>query len=207
MTRLNTGIIYIDSVPDGEGTQWSLKPRIMQTGPSIIIVGPDGVGKTTVAKRMSELTNIPTFKCPSEKQIFRDGGRSSLAFDYTLTHFLSQTGYRFISDRGYPCEFVYSLVFERETDMDMLLRIDEAHANLGTKILYLYASVQPTEPDDIVPSDKYWDVKKMYDHFAFWSDCHVVQYDTAQSLHLTGREREDFDTLKCLELLGEKVTR
>lgn len=201
--HIDTRTIIWDTAPDGDGVEWALKPRIMRNGPSIIIVGPDGVGKTTVAKRMSEMTGIPTFKCPTEKQIFRNGGRSSLVFDYTLTHFLSQTGYRFISDRGYPCEFVYSLVFERETDMDLLLRIDEAHANLGTKVLYLYSSIQPTEPDDIVPSDKYWDVKKMYDHFVLWTDCEIVQYDTAQSLHLSGREREDFDTLKCLDLLGE----
>lgn len=202
--HVDTNTIIWDSVPDGDGIEWALKPRIMRNGPSIIIVGPDGVGKTTVAKRMSEMTGVPTFKCPSEKQIFREGGRSSLAFDYTLTHFLEQTGYRFISDRGYPCEWVYSKVFGRETDIDLLAIIDEAHAQLGTKILYLYSSIQPTEPDDIVPSDKYWAVKRMYDLFLQWTYCEIVKYDTAQSLHLSGREREDFDTFKCLDLLGEK---
>lgn len=197
--------IIWDTAPDGDGVEWALKPRIMRAGPSVLIVGPDGVGKTTVARRMSELTGIPTFKCPSEKRIFREGGRSSLAFDYTLTHFLEQTGFRFISDRGYPCEWVYSRVFGRETDTPLLEDIDIAHARLGTVILYLYASVQPSEPDELVPSEMYWPVKRGYDDFAeMWTDCTVVQYDTAQSLHLSGREREDYDTTKCLAALAAK---
>lgn len=196
--------IITDTVPDGDGVEWAMKPRIMRAGPSILVVGPDGVGKTTVARRMSELTGIPTFKCPSEKRIFREGGRASLAFDYTLTHFLAQTRYRFISDRAYPCELVYSKVFGRETDWELLNRIDEAHANLGTKILYLYSSVLPTEPDELVPAERHWEVKSGYDYFRIWSDCMIYSYDTAQSLHLSGREREDFDTERCLALLGEK---
>lgn len=196
--------IIWDTSPDGEGTEWACKPRIIRKGPSILIVGPDGVGKTTVAKRMSEVTGIPTFKCPAEKRIFREGGRASLAFDYMLTHFLSQTGYRFISDRAYPCELVYSKVFGRETDWKLLNEIDESHANLGTRILYLYSSVLPTEPDELVPSEMYWNVKDGYNYFRVWTDCAVFSYDTAQSLHLSGREREDYDTERCLALLGEK---
>ena len=151
---------------------------VVPRGPSVIIVGPDGVGKTTIAAQLNKITGIPTFKCPSEKQIFKQGGASSLAFDYTMTHFLSQTGFRFISDRGYPCEWTYSRVFGRETDRQMLGLIDAAHANIGTRILYLYSSVQPIEPDDIVPADKYWDVKRTYDDFCEWTSCRVTAFDT-----------------------------
>ena len=48
---------------------------------SLIVIGPDRVGKTTLVKHLSEMTGIPSFKCPTEKQIFQDGGRSSLVFD------------------------------------------------------------------------------------------------------------------------------
>lgn len=183
--------------------RWIVKPVVFSPGPSIIVIGPDGVGKTTVVNTMSKFTGIPTFKSPNEKEIFRNGGRSSLAFDYTLTHFLRQTEYRFISDRGYPCEFVYASVFGRDTDEELIWKIDENHAAMGTMILYLYSSIQPSEPDDIVPSDMYWTVKEGYDRFVSLTKCDVFTYDTAQSLHLSGRERAEFDTSNCLEMLAD----
>ncbi len=189
------------AMTQNEYSDLAITSRAFPTGPSVIVIGPDGVGKTTVVAKMHELTGIPTFKSPGEKRIFREGGRSSLAFDYNMTFFLGQTGFRFISDRGYPCEWVYSRVFKRDTDTQLLELIDTGHSIIGTKILYLYASVQPTEPDDIVPADKYWDVKDAYDRFAEWTSCELVKYDTAQSLHLKGNERAMFDTTSCMEML------
>lgn len=167
---------------DGEGEVWAKKPRIIPEGPSLIVIGPDRVGKTTLVKHLSDLSGVPAFKCPSEKQIFKDGGRSSLVFDYSLTHFLSQTKYRFISDRGYPCEWVYSKVFNRDTDGQLLEMIDQAHAKLDTKILYVHSMEPPTEEDDLVPSDRYWDVSLGYQSFCMWTGCDVVQVDTSRML-------------------------
>jgi hypothetical protein len=151
-------------------------------GPSIIVVGPDRVGKTTLVGHMSEILGVPSFKCPAEKKIFREGGRSSLAFDYTLTNFLGQTGYRFISDRGYPCEWVYSRVFKRETDMDLLGRIDVMHAAMGTRILYVHSSEPPREEDDLVPADRYWDVVRGYDDFMHATDTKAYAVDAKEML-------------------------
>jgi hypothetical protein len=138
---------------------------VVPKGPSVIVIGPDGVGKTTVCARMSEMTGIPVWKCPSEKTIFRGGGANpkfmeggSLVFDFQLAYLLSQTGYRIISDRGYPCERVYAQVFGRKTDDALLTAIDQSHAEHGTRILYLYSSVLPAWEDDLVPSARYWDV-------------------------------------------------
>lgn len=152
-------------------------------GPSLLVVGPDRVGKTTLVGHLSRITGIPSFKCPSEKQIFKDGGRSSLAFDYTLTHFLAQTGVRFISDRGYPCEWVYSQVYERETDFDLLRKIDDAHANLGTTIVLVQSSVPPREEDDLVPKEDYGKIWQKYGQFIYnWTNCNVLSVDTARML-------------------------
>jgi energy-coupling factor transporter ATP-binding protein EcfA2 len=173
--------------------------------PSILIVGPDGVGKTTICKHLSDITGIATFKCPAEKQIFRDGGRQSLVFDYTLTHFLHQTGHRFLSDRSYPCEWVYAKVFERETDATLLGRIDDAHANLGTRILYVYSSVLPFQEDDIVPMERYWDVKRTYDDFCEWTGCRVTAVDTAKMLqdYRDGGDTSVEKTKQVMEMMGE----
>lgn len=158
---------------------------------SIIVEGPDRVGKTTIVKHLSQWMYLPAFKAPSEKIIFKEGGRQSLVFDYTLTHFLAQTGHRFISDRSYPSECVYSKVFERDTDWDLLNRIDEAHSSIGTTILYLYSSTEPTEKDDLVPDGMYWTVKERYDWFRDWTDCRVVSYDTADMLKAFGEGYDD----------------
>lgn len=196
--------IIRDAAPDGDGQLWELKPRVITSGPSILVVGPDRVGKTTLVQHMSQMTNIPAFKCPSEKQIFKQGGRSSLAFDYTLTHFIHQTGYRFISDRAYPCEWVYSRVFGRETDQELLEKIDEQHTNLGTKILFAYSSEEPREEDDLVPSEKYWDVVLGYRQFMDWTNCDVAIVDTARMLrsYQDGGDISKYVAEEVLEMLG-----
>ena len=196
--------IITDSTTDEEGTQWALKPRIIPAGPSLLIVGPDRVGKTTLAAKLSRMSGVPTFKCPSEKQIFKQGGRSSLAFDYTLTHFLSQTGYRFISDRAYPCEWVYSLVFKRETDDPLLAAIDHQHANLGTQILYVFSSDVPRDEDDLVPTEMYEKVRSTYDAFCDWTQCQFYKYDTARMLqaYQDGGDISEHVARDLMEILG-----
>lgn len=156
--------------------------KTVPNGPCLLVVGPDRVGKTTLVQHLSRKLHVPSFKCPAEKQIFKLGGRSSLAFDYTLTHFIKQVGCRFISDRAYPCEWVYAKVFNRETDDQLLDLIDQAHANLGTKILYVHSIDPPTEEDDLVPSDKYWDVSFKYQDFCGWTNCDVLTVDTSRML-------------------------
>lgn len=197
--------IIRDSVADETGLEWELKPRIMSAGPSILVIGPDGVGKTTIVSGLVRRLGIPSFKFPSEKEIFRTGGRSSLVFDYGLTHFLKQTQYRFISDRGYPCEWVYSRVFARETDSELLSFIDTQHALLGTKILYLYSSVLPFEEDDIVPMERYWDVKNAYDDFLNYTECDVITIDTAEMLteyHVNKRDVSGIFAARAIEMMG-----
>lgn len=188
-----------------EGLAYYSRPRPDPFAlPSILVVGPDRVGKTTIVRHLSQILGVPSFKCPAEKAIFRDGGRSSLAFDYTLTHFLSQTGYRFISDRAYPCEWVYSKVFQRETDAVLLTKIDDMHAKLGTRILYLSSSVPPTESDDLVPAEKYEDVRMTYDDFCEWTAARVTAVDTAKMLAAfdLGGDISRETALRCKELMG-----
>lgn len=184
----------------------STSDLVIPRGPSIIVVGPDRVGKTTTVKHISERLGVPSFKCPAEKRIFKEGGRSSLAFDYTLTHLLQQTGFRFVSDRGYPCEWTYSKVFGRETDEHLLELIDVSHAHLGTKILYLYSSKPPREEDDIVPAEKYEDIRRTYDKFAEWSACKVTSIDVCDMLDAFA-EGDDISrsvAKQCIEAMGLK---
>lgn len=146
--------------------------------PSIIVIGPDRVGKTTIAGEISHYLHVPLFKCPNEKKIFLDGEGGALWFDLHLADLLKQTGHRIISDRGYPCEMVYSQVFGRKTNREMLSAIDKKHAELGTVILYIYASVPPTEEDELVDVKFYDQIRRGYEEFCDWTDCRVVTFDS-----------------------------
>lgn len=168
----------------------------------MLVEGPDGVGKTTVTAGLAKCLGMETFKCPSESKIFRDGQDGALAFDFMLTKFLEQTGFRFVSDRSYVSEWVYANAFGRDTDWPTLEFIDAAHAELRSKVLYLYSSVQPAERDELVPPEKYWLVKSWYDRFCEWTTCDVVRYDTSITLDLPSSVRAAADVEACLKLLG-----
>lgn len=174
--------------------------------PNVLVVGPDRVGKTTIVKHLSKLLGIEAFKCPAEKDIFLKMGDNShltLWFDKMLAHFLMQTGYRFISDRAYPCEFVYSQVFGRKFDHEMFGETEWIHSQIGTVILYLYSSKQPVEPDDIVPSDRYWDVVRKYDEFCEQTPVRVVKFDTSRMLDAFGDGTDISEEIaqECLKLI------
>ncbi len=177
---------------------------IVPPGPSVIVVGPDRVGKTTIVSHLSKMLAIPSFKFPSEKEIFKTDGRSSLTFDYGLTHFLSQTGYRFVSDRGHPCEFAFSRCFNRPTDRDLLRRIDTAHAKLGTIVLYVSTENPPIEEDDLVPKSLFDSVKQSYDRFGDWTSCRFVPVMTDDMLeeYSNGRDISERVAHECLIEMG-----
>lgn len=149
---------------------------------TVIIVGPDGVGKTPIAQALAAKSHGRYFKCSMEHEIFRAGGKpETLWFDLILTQLLQQTQMPIVSDRGYPCEFAYSRAFDRKTNENLLGKIDAEHADLGTVIVHLYSSVLPTKEDELVSSDMYWKINDQYLEFARWSACEVITYDTSKS--------------------------
>lgn len=133
---------------------------------AIFIVGPDGSGKTEVSTAISSLTGMPRFKCPSEKEWFVGKGfKEHLAFDLMLPHFVDQTHTSFVSDRGYPCEWVYSRAFGRETDDDMLDHIDSLWHSRGGRIVVLARRDYSHVNDDLVETKMLPLIHDLYDEF------------------------------------------
>lgn len=122
----------------------------------VFLEGPDGCGKTQIAKALAAYYDVPYFKVNSEKQNWKDDTfRSSLWFDYVLPQFVEQVGCSFVSDRGYLSEFVYSKVFERSTRWDILRDVDIAFGKLGAiTIIPLRRSYENNEQDELVPKSK-----------------------------------------------------
>jgi thymidylate kinase len=103
----------------------------------IIFDSPDGTGKTNIAYGLSVRLGIPYFKMNTEHENWRKGKfKEALEFDQTyLLQFLKQTGYSVVIDRAYPAEWVYSDVFRRETNTELLTNLDAEFAKLGTNII------------------------------------------------------------------------
>jgi hypothetical protein len=126
----------------------------------IFFVGPDMCGKTEIAKAVSRELNVPYFKATSEHTSFlssrvskNDQFLNQLRFaDPRILDILRQTGHSLVFDRGYPCEYAYSKVFNRETDTIMLQHIDEGYAALGAKIIFCHRSSYAGIIDDLDPT-------------------------------------------------------
>ena len=101
----------------------------------ILVEGLDRSGKSTIAKKLSNILNIPYFKF--EKHRYWEEKKYELAtyFDQPyLCELLKQTNYSLIIDRGYPSEFAYAPLFDRELDLNFLRKVDDSFAESGTVI-------------------------------------------------------------------------
>ena len=113
----------------------------------IIFEGPDGCGKSNIAEAISQLLNVPIFKNEDEWQHFPEKDKSTYfinAIRYAHPHLLSfikQTKTSVILDRAYPSEYVYSKIFERETDFKAIKSCDLACKQLKAKIFIFVRSI------------------------------------------------------------------
>lgn len=143
----------------------------------VLLDGPDGVGKSEISLALSKALRIPRFKCETEKQSWQDGTlEQSLWFDFVLPQFVRQTGVSFVGDRGYPSEWVYSQVFDRKTNPEMLTAVDQQFAELGTTIVVLLRrDYSGSRFDELVDSSYLATLHKKYLEFATWTKCRVVK--------------------------------
>jgi hypothetical protein len=143
----------------------------------ILFEGPDGVGKTSIAKGLSQATGIPYFKMNSEHDNWRKGKfREALEFDQTyLSQFLRQTGCSVIIDRAWPSEWVYSRVFKRDTNHLILQQLDLEWAALGAKIIIPWRQdYSKNREDELIPKEKLKSIHDKYFDFIRWTKCNVI---------------------------------
>ena len=148
----------------------------------IIFVGPDRCGKSEISKQLSLCTGIPYFKASSEHSTFLkkspDDFMKQLQYaDPRVIDLLKQTGHSVIMDRGFPCEFAYSAVLNRQTDQAAILDIDRAYAKLGATLVFCHRSSYEGIKDDLDPSideGKLQQLHHMYETFFNMSKCKVV---------------------------------
>ena len=147
--------------------EWHVDPavcrrcrKVVMSQQLIFFVGPDMCGKTEISKAVSRALGVPYFKATSEHTSFlssrvskNDQFLNQLRFaDPRVLDILRQTGHSIVFDRGFPCEYAYSKVMGRETDMVMLKHVDEAYAALGAVVVFCHRSSYSGIHDDLDPT-------------------------------------------------------
>lgn len=144
----------------------------------LIFDGIDGVGKSTISNALSEIINRPVFKKTNVKNNY-DFVIDLVYSVESYTQFLEQTKYSVIFDRLYPSEYAYSKVFNRYTIHEKIKEIDRRFAKMGAKIIILEKNKKSYVKDDIIPIEKYDELKTMFRKFAKITKCPSIIIDTS----------------------------
>jgi len=143
--------------------------------------GVDKTGKSSIAKRLSEIISTPYFKNTTEKLFFTDKTITKYRWldQLYLYEFLKQTGYSAIIDRGFVSDLVYTKIFRKKNKetIEKLIIIDKLFASIGAKIIYCYKT-KNTFVDDVIDIDKYSSLSNEYDRFLKLSFCEILRLDT-----------------------------
>jgi hypothetical protein len=143
----------------------------------VIFDSPDGTGKTNIAVALAAKLGIPYFKMTTEHENWRKGKfKEALEFDQTyLMQFLRQTRYSVVIDRAYPAEWVYSQVFNRETNIDLIRSIDDEFARMGACIVIpVREDYSKSRDDDLVNKDMLPKLHDKYMEFRDFTKCSTV---------------------------------
>jgi len=169
----------------------------MSTQKIILFIGPDNSGKTTIANALSKKVNIPYYKKENEKDTFYKKDLNVLFSEaFYMFSFLKNTGYSIIRDREYPCEYVYSSVYNRETNVDLIWELDSKYSTLNTKIIYCYKEKYIDFSDEVVQLSKISELKSYYEIFLKKTKNNILKLDTTT---------EDLDSqlVSILNFIGE----
>jgi hypothetical protein len=138
--------------------------------------GPDGCGKTNIGQALSKYFGIPYFKVETEHENWRAGKfKEALEFDQTyISQFLQQTGFSCIIDRAYPSEFVYSGVYNRETNFDVLSEVDKRFSKMDAIIVLCRRDDYSNVKDELVETNMLGKLNEEYKLFKEWTLCNVI---------------------------------
>jgi len=133
----------------------------------IIFIGPDNSGKTSIAKQLANEINTSYYRNNNAQKYFLN--KENLIKLYiegdTLYNFIKQVNISVIFDRHFPCEYAYAHTYNRQTDDNYILNLDEKFSLLNTKLIYCYKDIYKDFIDEYV---KIEDVKKLKEHYKYY---------------------------------------
>jgi len=147
----------------------------------IAFEGVDRCGKTEISRELSRQLSIPVFKNTGEWSTdLRDPTyfKNLLIYGGTfLIDFIHQVRPDAILDRYYPSEWVYSRFFKRDTNEEIISRIDQKFADAGGKIILCRRKSYDGKQDDLhtyLDSNTLERLDKIYAEFAEWTKCDLL---------------------------------
>ena len=146
----------------------------------IIFEGPDMCGKTEIAHAVAEHLGIPVYKSGREHDLFHDKDAQYLTLkygNYEMIKLLETTKSNVIFDRFFPSEWVYSQVYDRTRDLDLVIEFDEYWASLGGKIIWL-DKPQMDGKDELIEEGRYNEIRQKYDDYMKITKCDYLYLDT-----------------------------
>ena len=158
----------------------------------VAFIGPDMTGKSNIAEELSKQTGVPVFKNSGEWKTQLDSPDyflNLLRFGGPfLMDFIRQTDVSVILDRFYPCEFVYSRAFNRETDEKALQWMDKNFAEIGGKFIIClredYSDLVDDQYPDQLPTTMLTSLAIQYRNFAEWTKCdYLILYTDDMDLN------------------------
>ena len=147
----------------------------------ISLEGPDMCGKSEIAKELARHLDHAYYKNSGEWSAdlrSTEYFKNLLVYGGTLmTDVLCQVKPNVILDRYYPSEFAYSKVFERETRMDVLRKIDERFSIAGGRHVICRRKSYEGMQDNLhqwVDSSYLKKLDLAYSEFIAWTKCPVM---------------------------------
>lgn len=151
----------------------------------IILEGPDGCGKTTIAYYLSKELNIPIFKNQRTRNTLYNNEDDSNQFLSLLKwgvseqlELIKQCDVSLIFDRLFPSEYVYSRVYMRNLYDDLVHQYDLTWHKMNGIIIFLDRK-QLTKRDELVHSNEYNDIRMYYQEYREKTYCKNLFIDTS----------------------------
>lgn len=178
-----------------------------------LVEGPDQCGKSAIGQHLAKTLEIPYFKNSVDKDAFAkdDINYFKNCMKYAEPFWLSyleQSKSSVIMDRGYPSEYVYSSVFGRQTDKDLIFKLDQMYAKLKTFIIFCYRKDYSNWKDDFDPdridSSRLRALDAEYRSFFDSTFCRVIHLNVED--HDLGRQtKEIIDQISKMEKREENA--
>lgn len=137
--------------------------------PVIIIDGPDGVGKSSICKALSEYYQIPTVKISKQKN-FSMNEENAQVFHTTIDQFKGPL----ILDRCFPSTMVYSVFFKRDYDISYL---DNLFCG-RTVLTFIIDCEKPFRDDELIPVHTFEQIRSLFLTLANEHKWKVIKNDT-----------------------------